>query len=130
MKISKKKQIKKIQSIRNKKAIKTHEMEMLEKIEQRISLNVDSFLVLSEEGEPTQVALAYQKAKKEFSECAPEMNRIAQIVGGDLPTIVAEFLESIEIVLHGQGMLDEDLITHCLDNLARLKVEIYQKKVS
>lgn len=128
MKIPKKKNIKKIQTVKNKKVIKSHEMEMLEKIEQRISLNVDSFLILSEEGEPTQVALAFQKAKKEFSECGPEMNRLAQKLGGDLPIIVAEFLESIETVLHGQGMLDEDLITHCLDNLARLKTEIYQNK--
>lgn len=128
MKNPKKKNIKKIQTVKNKKVIKSHEMEMLEKIEQRISLNVDSFLILSEEGEPTQVALAFQKAKKEFSECGPEMNRLAQKLGGDLPIIVAEFLDSIETVLHGQGMLDEDLITHCLDNLARLKTEIYQNK--
>ncbi len=124
MKISKKKQIKKIPTEKNKKVIKTHEMELLEKIEQRISLNVDSFLILSEEGEPTQVALALQKAKNEFSECGPEMHRIAQKLGGDLPTIVAEFLESIEIVLHGQGLLDEDLITHCTDSAARLKAEL------
>lgn len=105
-------------------------MEMLEKIERRISLNVGSFLILSEEGEPTQVALAFQKAKTEFSECGPEMHRIGQKLGGDLEVVIAQFLESVETVLHGEGMLDEDLITLCQDNLARLKVEIYQNKMT
>jgi hypothetical protein len=124
MKISKKKHIRKITQVKNTKIAKSHEMELLQSIEQRISMNVDSFLVLSEEGDPTQIALAFQNAKNEFMKLGPEMHRIAIIIGGDLPIFVDDFLESIDIILHGQGMLDEDLISHCLDTSARLKAEL------
>jgi hypothetical protein len=109
---------------RSRNKIKSYEMEQIEKIEQRISLHVDSFLVLSEEGDPTQIALAFQRAKSEFLKGGPEMHRLAVQIGGDLPTIVDDFLESVDVVLHGQGMLNEDLITHCLDLKARLKAEL------
>jgi hypothetical protein len=120
MKISKKKQFKKTVLVKNK----SHEMELLKKYERQISLYVDSYLVLSEEGDPTQIALARQKAKNEFLKYGPEIHRIAAEIGGDLSIFVADFLESIDTVLHGQGMLDEDLISHCLDSTARLKAEL------
>lgn len=104
-----------------KKKIKTHELEMLGKIEQRISLNIDSFLALSEEGDPTQIAFAFQKAKNEFLKFGPEMHRIAVQIGGELPNTVDDFLESVDTVLHGTGMLSEETITHCLDLKVRLK---------
>lgn len=130
MKISKKKHLKKPIIFKNKKIIKTHEMELLERIEQRLTLDVDSFLVLSEEGDPTQVALAFQKAKNEYSKCATEMKRIAEQVGGDIPVFVDNYLDSVNILLHGQGVLDEDLIVHCADNSAKLKAELFKKRMS
>ena len=99
-------------------------MQLFERIEQSVSLSLDNFLVLSEEGDPTQIAFALQKAKNEFLKFGPEMHRIAVKMGGDLPTLTADFLESIDVVLHGQGMLSEDLITHCLDSKARLRTEL------
>lgn len=125
MKQSKKKSyIRKSNINKNKKIIKTHELQLLENLERLISTNVDSFLVLSEEGDPTQIALAHQNAKNEFMRFGPQMHRIAEQVGGDLPVFVDDFLESINSVLHGQGMLDEDQISHCLKTTARLKAEL------
>ncbi len=126
MKISKKKHIKNFSALKSR--IKNPERELLENIEQQLSLSVDSFLILSEEGDPTQIALAFQKAKNDLVKFGPELLRIAVRIGGDLPTVVADFLESVDIVLHGQGMLDEDLITHCLDSTARLKAELKSPK--
>lgn len=108
----------------NKKWTKTHEHQLLENLEQRISMNVDNFLVLSEEGDPTQIALAHQKAKNEFMKFGPQMHRIAEQMGGDLSVFVDDFLESIHSVLQGQGMLDDDQISHCLKTTARLKAEL------
>ena len=52
---------------KKKKFVKSHEMELLERLEQSLSLDVDSFVALSEESrDPTQIALAYQRAKNEF----------------------------------------------------------------
>lgn len=128
MTVSKKKIIKKYLKKptyqKTKKYPLPYERQLLVCLEQEISLNVDSFFVLSEEGDPTQIALAYQKAKNEFMKLGPEMHRIALKLGGDLPYVVADFLESIDIVLHGQGMLDEEKIIHCLDTTARLKAEL------
>ena len=128
MKISKKKHIKKTELVKNRMVIKSHEMELLQKIQQRISLSVDSFLVLSEEGDPTQIAFAFQRAKNEFLKYGPEMLRLSSRIGGDLPAVVVDFLESIDTVLHGKGMLDEELISHCLDSTARLKAELKTPK--
>ncbi len=124
MKISKKKHLRKITKNKTTNALKDHDVELLAKLEQRLSLNVDSFLVLSEEGDPTQVALAYQKAKNEYQKVGPKMHRIAMEIGGDFPSVVADFLESIDRVLHGKQILDEDVIMHCLDTTARLKAEL------
>jgi hypothetical protein len=110
---------------KKKKFVKSHEMELLERLEQSLSLDVDSFVALSEESrDPTQIALAYQRAKNEFLKLSPEMLRIANIIGGDLPVIVADFLESVDVVLHGKGLLDEDLIGRCQDRAAQLKAEL------
>lgn len=103
---------------------KSLDVQLIETIEQRISLNINNFLVLSEEGNPGQIAFAFQTAKNEFLKFAPEMIRLASKVGGDLPTFVNDFIESIDIILHGTGMLNEDLISRCYDTTARLKAEI------
>lgn len=123
MKISRKKQSKKFSVIKNKNN-KNLELELLEKLQLQMSLSVDSFLILSEEGSPTQIALAHQKARSDFSQFGPKMSRIAERVGGELPSVVEEFLASIEIILHEKGALDEDLITHCLNSAAKLKAEL------
>jgi len=100
------------------------ELQMLNDLEKRISLNVGSFLVLTEEGDPTQIALAHQKAKNEFMKFGPEMHKIAMRIGGEIPTVVADFLESIDIILHCSGFLDEDKIAHCYNSTQRLVTEL------
>lgn len=124
VKNSKKKLSRKINLEKHTKSTKSHERQILENLEEHISANVDSFLILSEEGDPTQIALAYQKAKNEFIKFAPQMHRIAEQIGGDLPIFVDDFLESIDSVLHGQGMLDDDQISRCMDTIARLKAKL------
>jgi len=97
----------------------------LNDLEQRISMNVGNFLVLSEEGSPAQIALAHQKAKSEFLKCGPEMHRIAVHLGGSLVQFVDEFLESVDSVLHTtSGFLDEDLVTKCFRVTRKLESEL------
>jgi hypothetical protein len=94
--------------------------QMLVDLEKRISLNVGSFLVLSEEGDPTQIAMAHQKAKSDFLKFGPEMHRIAQQVGGEVLYFVSEYLESIDIVLHTAEFLDDEKVSHCFRTTQKL----------
>jgi hypothetical protein len=100
------------------------EKQMLSDLEKRIFLNVGNFLVLSEEGEPTQIALAHQKAKSEFMKFGPEMERLARGMGGEVLIVVADFLDSIDTVLHCNGMLDENKISECYHTTQRLEAEL------
>lgn len=96
------------------------EKQMLVDLEKRISLNVGSFLVLSEEGDPTQIALAHQKAKSDFLKFGPEMHRLAQQLGGEILYTVSEYLDSIDTVLHTAEYLDDEKISRCFRTTQKL----------
>ncbi len=99
--------------------------QILGDLEKKISLHLDSFLVLTEEGEPTQIAMAQQKAKSELLKFGPQMSKIAEKVGGELPEVVDDFLDSINTILHGSsGMLDEEKISHCVSKTEELKSQL------
>lgn len=99
--------------------------QILSDLKQRISLNVGNFLVLTEEGEPTQIALAHQKAKSEFLKFGPEMHKIGIRLGGTLAESVNEFLESVNSILHTtSGFIDDDLISKCFHTTRKLEIEL------
>ena len=110
---------------KTKKIQNALEKQMLIDLEKRISLHVGSFLVLTEEGDPTQIALAHQKAKSEFLKISPEMSRLALHLGGEISAVVADYLDSIDVVLHNE-MLDEDKISRCFHTTQRLQAELKQ----
>jgi hypothetical protein len=115
---------KKTSQTKSKKIEMAFEKQMLSDLEKRISLNFGNFLVLSEEGSPAQIALAHQKAKSEFMKFAPEMKRLAENMGGEVLIVVADYLDSIDTVLHCNGMLDEDKISQCYNTTQRLEAEL------
>jgi predicted methyltransferase len=127
MTISRKKETsnypKKISQQKSKKVENILEKQMLTDLEKRISINVGSYLVLTEEGDPTQIALAHQKAKSEFLKFAPEMSRLALHLGGEISYVVADFLDSVDVVLHND-LLDEDKISRCFHTTQRLQSEL------
>ena len=100
------------------------EKQMLVDLEKKISLHVGSFLVLSEEGDPTQIALAHQKAKSDFMKFGPEMHRIAEQLGGDILHVVSEYLESIDVVLHTTAFLDDEKISQCFYKTQKLEAKL------
>jgi hypothetical protein len=102
------------------------EKQMLFDLEKKLSLNVGSFLVLTEEGDPTQIALAHQKAKTDFLKFAPEMHRIAELLGGDILFSVSEYLDSVDTVLHTAGFLDEEKIAQCFHKTQKLEATLKQ----
>jgi hypothetical protein len=129
MSISRKKESpnypKKIPQQKVKKIENALEKQMLVDLEKRISLNVGQYLVLTEEGDPTQIALAHQRAKSEFLKFAPEMSRLALHLGGEISYIVADFLDSIDVVLHTE-FLDEEKVSRCFHITQRLQSALKQ----
>lgn len=126
MAISKKKSIQnypKKSQIKKTRVDNALERQMLMDLERRISLNVGNFLVLTEEGTPTQIALAHQKAKTEFLKFGSEMSKLANQVGGLLPDTVSEFLDSVDTVLYC-GLLDEEKINQCFSTTQKLQSEL------
>jgi len=115
---------KKISQPKMKRIENALEKQMLIDLEKRISLNVGQFLVLTEEGEPTQIALAHQKAKSEFNKFAPEMSRLALHLGGNISHVVADFLDSVDVVLHSSEFLDDEKVSRCFHTTARLQAEL------
>ncbi|HEX4839865.1 MAG TPA: hypothetical protein VFU89_05440 [Rhabdochlamydiaceae bacterium] len=99
------------------------EKQMLIDLERQISLHVGQFLVLTEEGDLTQIALAHQKAKSEFLKHASEMSRLALQLGGEISQVVADFLDSVDTVLH-QVMLDEEKVSRYFQATQRLQAEL------
>ncbi len=98
---------------------------MLSDLERRISLNVGHYLVLSEEGNPTQIAFAQYQAQSEYNKFGPEMHKIAAHIGGDLPECVQDFLDSVNSILYiSSDWMGEELISNCLDSTQRLITEL------
>ena len=114
---------KKISQYKTKKIENVLEKQMIVDLEKRISIHVGQFLVLTEEGDPTQIALAHQKAKSEFLKFAPEMSRLALRLGGEISYVVADFLDSVDVVLHND-FLDEEKISRCFHTTQRLQAEL------
>lgn len=127
MTISRKKEAlnypKKISQQKAKKIANALEKQMLSDLEKRISLHVGSFLVLTEEGDPTQIALAHQKAKSEFLKFAPEMSRLALHLDNEISSVVADYLDSVDVVLHNE-LVDEEKISRCFHTTQRLQTEL------
>lgn len=114
---------KKISQHKIKKKENALEKQMLIDLEREISLHVGQFLVLTEEGDTTQIALAHQKAKSEFLKHASEMSRLALQLGGEIGQVVVDFLDSVDNVLHNP-MLDEEKVSRCFQTSQRLQAEL------
>lgn len=125
MAISKKKNPSKINSPKIPKPDVMSKRKLLSVYEQRISLHVENYLTLNEKGDLTQIVLALHKAKMEYKEFGPEMEKIAALIGGNLPEIVGGFLDSIDSILYlTSEWAEEELISQCLNSTSRLIAEL------
>lgn len=94
-------------------------------LEKRINLHVGSFLVLSEEGDPQQIAFAHAQARNEYLKFGPEMHKIALKIGGPLTRTIEEYLESIDVLLHClTNWVDEDKINQYYRKTQKLESEL------
>lgn len=93
------------------------EKQTLQKIHQHLRFHLEYYLILTEMGNPIQIALAQQEAKIEFLKFGGQMLKIARELNESLEHLedpVADFLESIEMILECQDFLNEEKISECL----------------
>jgi hypothetical protein len=94
-------------------------------IEHRMSLDVGALLVLISEGTPQQVILANQRTKSDLIKFGPDMQKIALEMGGKIPKIVDDYLDSIDSIVHSAtGWIDEAKIVHCYNMTQKLQKEL------
>lgn len=100
--------------------------QQMEDLEKKISMDLGSFLVLSEEGTSEQTAQARQKARNDLIKFGPDMQKLAEEMGGTYPKTVGDFLDSVEEILHSAvGWIDEAKIAHCYHVTEKLEKQLH-----
>jgi|GEM_PF-1589208 len=115
---------------RSSKSLKLTKQELVD-LERRISGDIGTFLVLLEQGNTEQIMHASQKARSDFLKLAPDMRKLAVEMGGVFPAHVAEFLDSIDNILHtgvnwmdlhtGINWIDEGKMKDCYNATKKLE---------
>lgn len=104
---------------------KALEKQQLKDLGHLMNMELNTFLVLREEGTTQQLALASQKAKSTLLKHGPEMFRLAQQIGGDLPNSVENYINSISAILHSAfGWIDEAIVHDYFISSQRLAQEV------
>src|SRR5262249_11133194 len=94
-------------------------------LKHKISANVGSIIVLFEERNLNQLAIAQQKAKSDFLKHASEMQKIAQKMGERYLRSVRDYLDSVDIIVRSNSeWLDEAKIRNCYMMTERLEKEL------
>lgn len=94
-------------------------------LEQKISMDVGAFLVLLSEGTSEQVALMSKKTKSDLLKFGPDMGKLAEEMGGNLPGVVHEYLDSVDSIIHSaSGWIDEAKISRCYAMTQKLHKEL------
>ena len=107
---------------------KTHHARVVEKqqlvdLEKKLSMDIGQFLVLSEEGNASQTDHARQKARTDLIKYGPDMQKLAQQIGGPFPRYVDNFLDSVDDLLH-TAMIDPAKISLLYHSTQQLEDEL------
>ena len=89
------------------------EKQKLRDLENKINLEVGSFLVLIEEGTAEQADMAKIRAKSEYLKHGDEMQKLAFKLGDGFPESVDDYLDSVDAIVHSSlSWVDEATTTH------------------
>jgi hypothetical protein len=83
---------------RSSKEIKLNKQKLID-LEHQIKADVGEFLVLVKEGSNDEALKSYQKAKGDLLKYKPDMEKVAEAIGGRVPKYVTEFLNTIDKLL-------------------------------
>lgn len=90
--------MKKYNQRRSKNIMKVYRQD-LQQLEHKIQSSVSAFIHSTKEGSPSKAHALCQQAKNTLLKFGPEMQKIANEIGGVFPKRVTDFLASIEKVL-------------------------------
>ena len=97
----------------------------LHDLEHKISSDVDSLIVLYEQGNTTQLHSAQLKAKSDFLKHSTDMQKIAQGLGERYVKAVRDYLDSVDVVIHSNSTwIDDVKVRHCYSMKEKLAKEI------
>ena len=83
---------------RSSKEIKLNKQKLMD-LEHQIKVDVGEFLVLIKEGSREKALKSYQKTKGNLLKYKPDMEKVAEAIGGRVPKYVTEFLNTIDKIL-------------------------------
>ncbi|MES2344700.1 MAG: hypothetical protein V4494_02020 [Chlamydiota bacterium] len=105
---------------------KALEKQELKDLHHKINMELNTFLVLREEGTTQQLALSSQKAKSLVLKHGPEMISLAEKIGDNLPSSVDHYINSVSAILHSAfGWIDEAVIHDYFISSQRLAQETH-----
>ncbi len=94
-------------------------------IEHKISIELGALVISFEQGNLTQTEAAKIKLKSAFQKHADEMKKLAEDMGHKYPQFVADFLDSVDTILHcNPNFIDPAKISHCYNMTHRLEAEL------
>jgi len=113
---------------RSSKEIKLNKQKLID-LEHQIKADVGEFLVLIKEGSHEQALKSHQKTKGDLLKYKPDMEKVAEEIGGRVPKYVTEFLSTIDRMLQcPQGpnesfslWVDEAKINSCYNATRKLE---------
>jgi hypothetical protein len=115
--------MKKYHPRRSRQTVKLQKQQ-LEDLEHMLSMDLGSFLVLKEEGNREQAEIAMQKAKNSLMKFGPDMRKLGEHMGGVYPGIVANFLDSMDSLLHSP-IVDEAKVAACYHAAQKLEKKLH-----
>ncbi len=99
--------MKKYHPRRSSKEIKINKQKLID-LEHQIKADVGEYLVLIKDGDQKQAIKSSQKAKNDLLKYGPDMEKVAEEIGGRMPKFVNEFLHTVDTVVHiPQELSDE-----------------------
>lgn len=105
---------------------KAIEKQQLKDLAHLMNMQLNTFLVLREEGTTQQLAMASQKAKSLLLKHGPEMFRLAQEIGDSVPNAMENYINSVSAILHAAfGWIDEAIIHDYFISSQRLAQEVH-----
>ena len=90
--------MKKYNQRRSKNVMKVYRQD-LQQLENKIQTSVSAFITASKDGSSTKTHTLHEQAKNNLAKLGPEMQKVADEMGGVFPKRVNDFLRSIDKVL-------------------------------
>lgn len=107
---------------RRRRSSKILQKQQLRDFEHLLEMDLNTFLILSEEGSPRQIEQARMKMRSDLNKYGSEMEAIGRDLGEGFPEMIRQYLKSMhDIVLNSSGKIDPALLNLHEKEALRLK---------